>query len=420
MYSGMDIPRPEFQQARRRRQILLAGVAAVVVAGAAWALVGLESAASAPRSSLLVDTVRQGEFVRQVRGPGVLVPREVRWVAAQAAGRVEKVVLRPGAAVMPDSVIIELSNPELERAVEEAGWALAQGEAELAALRLQLKSQVLDQRARVAEARATWESTRLQAEAESEAARSQAVSALQARRSQIMADQLKARLEVEEERLETLADATQAQLRAQGARLEQLRNMHERQRELLASLQVRAGLEGVLQALPVQVGQQLAAGAQIARVAQPSELMAELKVPELQAKDLVVGLLAQVDTRNGRVPGRVSRIDPGVENGTVRVDVELTGPLPPGARPELSVDGVIEIERAPDSLFVARPANGDPEGIVSVFRLDASGDRAERVTAQFGKASVNEIQVLAGLNPGDRIVVSDVSQWSAYDVLRIR
>jgi HlyD family secretion protein len=416
----MDVPRPDFLRNRRKRRVLLSAVGGVAIAGVAYALVTLDGSVAADRTSLIFGTVQRGEFVRQVRGPGVLTPRDYRWISAQAPGRVEKLVLRPGAPVEADSVIVQLSNPELERVVQEAEWGLTQGEAEVAALRLQLQSQVLDQRSRVAEARANFESTRLQAEAEADAAVTHAVSQLQARRSKILADQLAERLHVEEERLRTLGEATQAQLRAQTARLEQLKNALERQRQQFDSLQVRAGMKGVIQALPVHIGQQLAAGVQIARVAQPDVLIAELRIPELMAEDLAPGQNAQIDTRNGVIPGHVSRVDPGVEGGTVRVEVDLASALPSGARPDLSVDGVIEIERRPQSLFVARPAGGEPESNVSLFKLDADGARARRTSAQLGKASVNEILVQSGLQAGDRIIVSDTTQWSAYDELRIR
>jgi HlyD family secretion protein len=417
----MDVPRTEYLEGRRRRRIALGAIGGLAIAGMAYAIVRMDPvSASVARGELVIDTVRQGEFVRQVRGPGVLIPRDSRWLAAQAAGRVERLLLKPGSRVQPESVIAVLTNPELERMVQEAEWAVAQGEAEVAAMKLQLQSEVLDQKSRVAEARANFESTRLQAEAEAEAARLHAVSLLQVRRSQIMADQLSERLKVEEDRLANLAEATRAQLRAQSARIEQLRNVLERQRQQLDSLRVRAGMTGVVQALPVQVGQQIAAGAQIARVAQLTELVAELKIPEVQARDLIAGQRAHIDTRNGIVDGTVSRVDPAVENGAVRVEVEFNGELPAGARPDLSVDGVVEIERQESCLHVARPAAGDPESRASLFKVDADGSRAHRVTVQLGKASVSEIQVIAGLAPGDRIIVSDVSQWSASDELRIR
>jgi HlyD family secretion protein len=417
----MDVPRTEYLEARRRRRIAVGAIGGLAIAGVAYALVRMDPvSASVARGELVIDTVRQGEFVRQVRGPGVLIPRDARWLAAEAPGRVERLLLKPGSRVQPESVIALLANPELERMVQEAEWAVAQGEAEVAAMKLQLQSQVLDQKSRVAEARANFESTRLQAEAEAEAARLHAVSLLQVRRSQIMADQLSERLQVEEDRLANLTEATRAQLRAQSARLEQLRNVLARQRRQLDSLQVRAGMSGVVQALPVQVGQQIAAGAQIARVAQLTELVAELKIPEVQARDLIAGQRARIDTRNGLVDGTVSRVDPAVENGAVRVEVEFSGELPAGARPDLSVDGVVEIERRENCLHVARPAAGDPESRASLFKVDADGSRAHRVTVQLGKASVSEIQVMAGLAPGDRIIVSDVSQWSASDELRIR
>jgi HlyD family secretion protein len=417
----MDVPRTEFLQVRRKRRIAFGLLGGLALAGVAYAIVSLEPiSVSVERSGLLIDTVRRGEFVRQVRGPGVLAPRDSRWLTAQAPGRVERILLKPGRIVQPDSIIAVLTNPELERVVQEAEWAVAQGEAEVSAIKLQLQSQVLDQKSRVAEARANFESTRLQAEAEAEAARLQAVSQLQARRSQIMAEQLAVRLQVEDDRLANLSDATRAQLRAQSARLEQLRNVLARQRQQLDSLQVRAGMTGVVQALPVQVGQQIAAGAQIARVAQLHELVAELKIPELHARDLIAGQRAHIDTRNGIIQGKVSRVDPAVENGAVRVEVEFTGALPTGARPDLSVDGVIEIERRPDSLYVARPASGEPESKVSLFKVDSDGSRAHRISVELGKASVNEILVVAGLVAGDRIIVSDVTQWSASDELRIR
>lgn len=416
----MDVPRPEFLVARRKRRIVFGTIGGLALAGVAYAIVRLDPAVSVARAEVLIGTVQHGEFVRQVRGPGVLVPRDSRWLAAQAPGRVERLLLKPGCAVRPDSLIAVLANPELERVVQEAQWAVTQGEAEIAALKLQLQSQVLDQKSRVAEARANFESTRLQAEAEAEAARLQAVSQLQARRSQIMAEQLAVRLQVEDDRLTNLADATRAQLRAQSARLEQLRNVLARQKQQLDSLQVRAGMTGVVQSVPVQVGQRIAAGAQIARVAELHELVAELKIPEVQARDLIAGQTAHIDARNGIVSGTVSRVDPAVENGAVLVEVEFAGELPPGARPDLSVDGVVEIERRRDSLYVARPAAGDPESQTSVFKLDADGAHAHRIAVQLGKASVNEIQVLAGLAAGDRIIVSDVSQWSASDELRIR
>jgi HlyD family secretion protein len=416
----MDVPRTAYIAARRRRRFVLGMLGACLLAGGAYALVQLEPAAiSVERGEVMIATVQHGEFVRQVRGPGVLVPRDSRWLAAQAPGRVERILLKPGAVVQPDSVIAVLSNPELERIVQEAEWAVAQGEAELAAMKLQLQGQVLDQKSRVAEARANYESTRLQAEAEADAARLQAVSQLQARRSRILAEQLAVRLQVEDDRLANLADATRAQLRAQSARLEQLKNVLARQRQQLESLQLRAGMTGVVQALAVQVGQQLAAGAQVARVAALHDLVAELQIPEVNARDLMAGQAAHIDTRNGIAEGKVSRVDPAVANGAVRVEVEFTGELPHGARPDLSVDGVIEIERRPDSLYVARPATGDPESRASVFRLDPDG-HARRIAVQLGKASVSEVQVLAGLAAGDRIIVSDVSQWSSSDELRIR
>lgn len=417
----MDKVRTGVTRRKRQQRIALAGVAALILAGAAWAIVRANPPAlTIDSDAVLVDTVRRGEFTRDVRAPGVLVPREIRWLVAEAPGRVETIDVRPGAAVEADTVIVTLTNPDVARAVQDAEWALSQGEAELAALRLSLQSEVLDQKSRVAEVRANAGSARLQAQAEDEALRIDAVSRLQARRSQIVAGQLAERLDVELERLENLKAATGARLRAQAAKIEVLRNTLARQRHLADALNIRAGMAGVLQSLPVQIGESLEAGEQVARVAKPGELMAELRVPELGARDLSIGLSASIDTRSGLIAGTVARIDPAVENGTVKVEVRLDGALPAVARADLSVDGLIEIERLAQALFVARPAQGADDTTLSVFRLDADGHYARRVDARFGKASARTIAIEQGLEAGDRIIVSDVSQWSGHDVLRLR
>jgi HlyD family secretion protein len=415
----MDVQRTDVSKRKRARRMVQVAIAATAVVGIAVSLAKLEPmSASAERATLLIDTVRQGEFVRQVRGPGVLAPREMRWVAAQAPGRVDQLLLKPGALVQPDSVIAILSNPELERLVQEAEWEEAQGSAELAALKLTLRGQVLDQKARVAEARTNSEALRVQEIAELQAAA--AVSQLQLRRTQLLNQQNAILLQIEEERLANLENSTAEQLRAQNARLAQLRNIVARQKQQLASLRVTAGLKGVLQTMPVQIGQQLTAGTLIARVARPDDLVAQLKIPELQANDITPGLKAVIDTRAGLVKGTVSRVDPVVAEGSVVVDIDLADALPTGARPDLSVDGTIEIERKSNALFVGRPASGGSDSSTTVLKLDASGGRAHRVPVRFGKESVNQIAILSGLQPGDQIIVSETSQWSSYDEIHIR
>ena len=418
---GMDRPRNENAAPKRRRLQALSAACVLLVAGAAYGVSRLTTGTlHVDRNVVVVDTVRRGEFIHEVRAPGVLLPRDVRWLVAQSNARVQRILQRPGAIVAIDTIIVELTNPELETELQEAAFALAQGEAQIAALRMQLASQVLDQKAHLSEVRSNYRGASLQADAESDAALAQAVSALQAKRSRLLAEQLGERVNVEEERLVSLRASIAAQVRAEAARLSSLRATLERQRTLMAALTVRAGMNGVLQSLSVQVGQQTAVGVQIARIAAPDDLMAELRVPELDARELRVGLTARVDLHNGHVAtGQVARVDPGVESGTVKVEINFSGVLPGGARPDLSVEGVIEIERIKDALFVGRMANGQPESKLTIFRLSSDGRRAFRVPVTVGKTSMREVLVNNGLAVGDRVITSDTSQWSSRDELRI-
>jgi HlyD family secretion protein len=376
----MDIPRPELKRRKRLRQLYIACGVGVVLVGLTIGLSRLEPAApSVSRASVWVDTVREGEMLRQVRGPGTLVPREIRWIAAQTAGRIERVLVRPGAAVEPDTVLAEMSNPDLMRQAEEARYELAAAKAELTELDLKLRSEQLDQRAAVASARAAYEGARLQAEA---ALAAGVVPALQVRRSELLAEQLKVSLDIEQERLAQFAASVDAQVAARQARFAQDENAYERVREQVESLHVRAGVAGVVQQVLIEEGQTLDLGANIARVARPDDLQAELRVPETQARDVQLGQLVSVDTRNGIVEGRVTRIDPAVQDGTVQVDVELTGKLPHGARPDLSVDGTIEIERLPRVVYTGRPAYGQPNSTIKLFKLVEEG-RAVKVPSRW-------------------------------------
>jgi HlyD family secretion protein len=414
----MDIPRPELKRKKRLRQLGLGAAAVAGLAVVTFVLMRLEPAApSVPRASVWVDSVKEGEMLRQVRGPGTLVPREILWIAALSDGRVEKVIVRPGAVVEPDTVLVELSNPDLARATEEARYEVEGAEAELADTGLQLKNQQLDQRASLAAARAEYESARLQAQAEKEAGG--IVPALQYQRSELKAEQLRVRLEVEQDRLDAFSATMDARLKVPKARLAQVENAYERKLEQLESLSVRAGLAGVVQEVNVEAGQRVTLGANIARVARPDDLQAELRVPETQARDVQIGQLVSVDTRNGIVEGSVSRIDPAVTGGTVQVDVELTGKLPHGARPDLSVDGTIEIERLPKVVYTGRPAYGQPNSTISLFKLVDDGRYAVRVPVQVGRTSVNAVEVLQGLTPGDQVILSDTSAWDDNDRIRL-
>jgi HlyD family secretion protein len=416
----MDIPRPENKRRKRRRQLIVGGGVLAVLVLAAFGLAGLEPAApTVARASVWVDTVREGEMLRQVRGPGTLVPREIRWIAAQSDARVERILVRPGAIVEPDTVIVELSNPDLVQQTEEASLALEAAEAELVDTELRLRSQQLDQRAALAVARAEYEGARLQAEAEESLAAQGIVPAIQFRRTELLAEQLKIRAEIEEERLNQFSASMSAQSASQRARLEQVRNRYQRRVDEVDSLQVRAGLAGVLQQVTVEEGQRVTLGANVARVARPGDLKAELRIAETQARDVQIDQRVHVDTRNGIVEGRVTRIDPAVQAGTVQVDVDLIGDLPRGARPDLSVDGTIEIERLPQVVFTGRPAYGQPNSTVSLFKLIDGGRAAVRVPVQLGRSSVNAVEIVMGLDPGDQVVLSDTTAWDNHDRIRL-
>jgi HlyD family secretion protein len=414
----MDIPRPDNKRRKRVRQLGMYGSAALLLLAVGVIVARLEPAApSVTRASVWIDTVREGEMLRQVRGPGTLVPREIRWIAAQTPGRVEHVVVRPGAVVKADTVLVQMTNPELMREAEEARFALDAAEAELTELRLSLKSQQLDQRASLATARSEYESARLQAEAEKAAG--DVVPALTVQRSELKAEQLKIRLDIETDRLAQFADTMKAQVAAREAVVAQVRNAYERKKQQVDSLTVRAGVAGVVQQMLVEDGQTLALGANIARVARPDDLRAEIDIPETQARDVQLGQKVSVDTRNGVVEGQVVRIDPAVEQGTVQVDVDLTGPLPAGARPDLSIDGTIEIERLPRVLYTGRPAYGQPNSTVGLFKLVDDGHYAIRVPVEIGRTSVNAVEIVKGLTAGDQVILSDTSAWDDNDRIRL-
>lgn len=416
----MDISRPEFRQKKRRRQLAWGAAAAVTLIIAIVFVARLERAVPAvPRATVWIDSVREGEMIRQVRGPGKLVPREIRWITAQAGGRVERILVRPGETVEPDTLLVEMGNPDLVQQMEEARYALEAAEADLADTRLQLESRRLDQRAAVGVARAEYEGARLQAEAEKQLSEEGIVPAIQYQRSVLTAEQLRLRLEIEEERLGQFSASMEAQLAAQQARVEQSRNAFSRQQNMVEAMAVRAGLAGVLQEIQVEEGQRVELGGNIARVARPDELQAELQIPETQARDVLIGQRVAVDTRNGIIEGTVSRIDPGVSGGTVQVDVELLGHLPRGARPDLSVDGTIEIERLENATFTGRPSYGQSNSQISLFKVVEEGRYAQRIPVQLGRTSVNLVEIVQGLSPGDEVILSDTSAWSDYERIRL-
>lgn len=417
----MDRPRDESYKRKKRRNRILAGAAAVILLVAVTVVLsGLEPAApDVDEQEVWIDTVKRGEMLRRVRGPGTLVPEQIRWITTNVEGRVEEIKLLPGVEVDADSVILRLSNPELQQEMEDAELALRAAEAQYENLKVQLESDLLGQRAEAARIRAEFEEARLQAEADEELYGENLIPEINVKRSRLRRDQLEQRDEIEQERLAKASETTQARLAAQRAELQQRRALYQLRQEQVESLNVTPGIDGVLQQVPVEVGQRVGPGDNLARVAKPDTLKAELRIPETQAKDLVIGQPASIDTRNGVVEGRVTRIDPAVQEGTVTVDVALTGDLPRGARPDLSVDGTIEIERLPDVLYTGRPAYGQPESTIQLFKIVDEGERALRVPVTLGKSSVNTIEIVQGLEEGDRVILSDVSRWDGHDRLRL-
>ncbi len=416
----VDIPRGEDVKRRKRiRQSIYAISALTVIILITVGVSRLKPAApTVDRATVWIDTVKQGPMVRQVRGSGTLVPEDIRWIPANTQGRVERIVLRAGAQVTPESVILELSNPELEQTVLGDKASLHAAEANLQSRQADLDSALLNQRAATARVESDYRQAALQLEANESLYKDKLISELQLKQSRSQAQELKNRWEIEQKRTEIATQNLKAQLAPQQAEVERLRTMFELHNRQLAQLKVRAGMAGVLQVVPVEVGQQVQPGANLARVANPRTLKAELRIPETQTKDLAIGQLASIDTRNGVVEGRVSRIDPAAQNGTVGVDVSLSGALPPGARPDLSVDGTIELERLNNVVFVGRPAFGQEHSTVGLFKLTEGGE-AVRVTVQLGRSSVNTIEIVNGLRPGDQVVLSDMSAWDQYERIRL-
>ncbi len=417
----MDVANPVFKQRQRRRRLTLLGGGGVLVLAAIVGVLQLGPALpTVERSSVWIDTAQRGEMLREVRAPGTLVPRDSRWLAAATTAQVEKILVLPGATVKADTVLMRLSNPEVEDALRNAQAQVAAAEADVAAKHAELQSQLLDHRSAQAQAQSDYAAAKIKADADTLAIRAQVIPRVQYEQGQIALKQLLARAQIEQQRVATFARSMRAQGDAVQARLVQQRsNLQLRQRQA-AALQVTAGIAGVLQEVAVQEGARVAEGANLARVARPDVLRARLQVPEVQAKDVALGMAVSVDTHNGLIDGKVERIDPAVRNGSVQVDVELTGKLPPGARPDLSVEGRNSITRLQNVLSVGRPALAQADGDLSLFRLDPSGDTATRVPVRIGVASVDRVQILRGLKAGDRVILSDTSQWDKYDRIRIK
>jgi len=417
----VDYARPEsvIRQKKIKRAVwAVAGVTVILLI-----TVGVSrlkpAAPTVERATVWVDSVRRGPMVRQVRGTGTLVPEENRWIPATTVGRVERILLRSGATVEPNSVIVELSNPELEQQAVEARLQLQSAEAQLKNRRSELESSLLTQRASTANIESEARQAQLRAEADAILLKDGLVDALNARINRGKADDWQNRFSIEQKRLKMAEDAIKTQLAVQEAEVSRLHAVARLRQEQLDRLKVRAGIAGVLQTVVPEIGSQVTAGANIARVADPTRLKAELRIPETQTRDLEIGQIASIDTRNGVVPGKVSRIDAAAQNGTVTVDVALEGTLPRGARPDLTVDGTVELERLDNVVFVGRPAIGQENSQIQLFRLQPNSDEAVRVVVRLGRSSVNTIEVVQGLQPGDQVVLSDMSNYDSYDRVRL-
>ncbi|MFN8582612.1 MAG: HlyD family efflux transporter periplasmic adaptor subunit [Gemmatimonadaceae bacterium] len=414
----MDIKRDPPKKTKRN---VIIGVAVAAVAILTISLSRLEARPpSVPEGELVIDSVVRGTFTRQTRAPGTLVPENIRYVAAVTAGRVEARPLRPGATVSSGTVILELSNPEVQLQALEAQRQVTQAEQELVTLRTNLEGNRLTQSALIATLTSQRNAALRDAETQDALEKRGLGSTNEIKRARESAAELQTRLDLEQKRLDLMSGAMDEQIGKAKANLDRLVAISRFQQERVNSMRVTAGLDGVLTALTLELGQWVVPGQTLATVAQPGRLKAVLRVPETQAKDVAVGQKASIDTRNGFVNGRVVRQDPAAINGTVTVDVALDGELPKGARPDLSVDGTIELERLTDVLYVTRPAYGQPESTVGIFKVDPSGNTASRVNVKLGRASVTTIEVVSGLQPGDKVIVSDMSRYDTVNKVRLK
>src|SRR5580693_6637074 len=417
----MDIQRPSNARAKKIKRIIYVTVAVVAIAGVTLGLSRLRPAApSVDRGTVWTDVVKRGPMLREVRGLGTLVPLDIRWIPAQTACRVEKIVIRPGHLVEPSTVILEMSDPGVQQALLDAQYQLKAAESDYANLKVQVNSELMNQKAAEAGVRSDYEQAKLQHEVDVKLNKEGITANVPEQLSKVREDQLAIRVGLEGDRTRIAADSAAARLQAQQSHIDQYKAMYELRRSQADALHVRAGITGVLQLLPVDVGQSVAVGTNLARVADPHHLKAEIKIAETQAKDITIGQNATVDTRNGIVKGHVIRIDPSVVNGTVTVDVAIDDPLPLGARPDLSVDGTVELENLKDVLYVGRPVHGQSDSTISLFKIVEDGAEAVRVNVKLGRSSVNTIEIVDGLKVGDKVILSDMSAWDNFDRIRLK
>jgi HlyD family secretion protein len=421
---SMDIARPEFKEQKRRRQIAVGAAVVVVVAVLTVFVYRLRPAApTVERGTVWTDSVKRGSMLRQVRGIGSLVPSQesVLQIPAETEATVVRIRVLPGGSpVKADTVLVDMSNPQVEQAAVDARLQWKAAEAEYQSQRMKLESDFMAQKASAATVTADYNQAQLQSQTDKSLYDLGVISGLAYKASKGKADELTTRNSLADQSLISTQKAIDAQLAEQQARVDQMRVLAELKQKQMDALKVRAGIDGILVELPLQVGQHVLPGTMLAKVVQPNHLMAELKVSETQARDVQDGEPVSVDTHNGIIAGSVIRVDPGVQNGTVTVDVKLTGEIPKGARPDLSVDGTIDLERLDNVLYVGRPAIGQENSTISLFKLDGDGHDAIRVPVKVGRASVNSIQIVDGLHEGDTVVLSDMSRWDNTDRIRLQ
>ena len=418
--SAMDVPRPHVAKQKRKRRIIIVAASVLGLILVTFALSRLKPAVpSIDRSTVWIDTVKRGPMVRQVRGLGTLVPQEIRWIAANTEGRVEKIVVRPGAHVEPDTILLELTSPELEQAARDAELQYKAAEAELTTLRATLQGRLLEQESSAARVHSEYQQAKMENETNENLKKNGLVAELTYQTSKVKAEDLGVRDAIEQKRYAFARDSIEPQLASKQAAVDQVKALTQLKLNQVAALHVRAGFTGVLQQLPLEVGQRVTPGTNLARVADPTKLKAQVKIAETQAKDIQIDQVASIDTRNGVVAGHVVRVDPAVEQGTVTVDVALDGELPKGARPDLSVDGTIELERLDNVIYVGRPAFGQENNTVGIFKLVAGSSEAVRTPVKLGRSSVNTIEILSGLEPGDQVILSDTSSMDAHERIRL-
>jgi HlyD family secretion protein len=421
---NMDIPRPELARRKRRRRIVFAAISLSVMALVTIGLSRLKPAApTVEKATVWMDTVKRGSWPRQVRGNGRLVPEQILLIQAETGGLVERIHVLPGAAVTAQTLLIELSNPELKQSAFEVEWQVKAAEAQLTRLKVQLESDRLNLEAQAATLKSEYTLAEVDARADEELSKSGLVPKLALQKSRARADELKSRHEIERQRLAIFDQSVKSQIAVQEAELAKLVALRDLRRKQVESLMVRAGFEGVLQQIgdreTLRIGQRVGPASTLAKVVIPTQLKAEIKIPETQAKDLLLGQVAEVDTHNGLIPAQVTRIDPAAQGGYVTIDLALKGVLPKGARPDMNVEGTVELERLTNVLYVGKMVNSQTESTVGVFKLQPNSKEAIRVPVKLGRSSVNYIEVLEGLEVGDTVILSDMSQWDAHDRIRL-